>query len=87
MILKKNFLVTKQSAWKKVARTKFTKEKSRQKYDLVKQKKVKNAKRVKGKKLPHRGSNLGRWIQSRTLYQLSYGCRVEFRAEILGIWS
>ena len=87
MILKKNFLVTKQSAWRKVARKKFTKEKSWQKYDLVKQKKVKNAKKVKGKKLRHQGSNQGRWIQSRPLYQLSYCCRVEFRAEILGISS
>ena len=35
---KKNFLVTKQSGWRNVARKKFTKEKRWQKYDLVKPK-------------------------------------------------
>ena len=70
---KKNFLVTKQSSWRKVARKKFTKEKRWQKYDLVKPKQSKNIKILKGKKLHHRGSNQGRWIQSWTLYQLSYG--------------
>ena len=42
MILKKNFSVAKQSGWRKVDRKKFTKEKSWQKYDLVKQKFVPN---------------------------------------------
>ena len=41
-------------------------------YGLIKEKKVKNAKKVKGKKLRHRGSNPGRQIQSPPLYQLSY---------------
>ena len=39
------------------------------------------------KKLRHRGSNPGRWIQSPTLYRLSYRRREEIWVKISGIWA